>query len=181
MIDLEHRLTLIGSQRFVIAPDAKADLKGVVSLRVKPGGLREDTKEISGQDGSTRTVLGYADAELTAEITIWEEEQLPKLKRLNDLFRPRREQSRYIPVEIVHPAATRWNIKRVYIFALEQTPWSARDGLTLTISMHEWQPTEKRKTRKTSPVAAPVGGGSGIQERRDITAPSKQLGGTGTS
>lgn len=178
MLDLEHRLTLIGSQRYVIAPSGKADLKGAVSLRVKPGGLREDTQEISGNDGATRTMLGYADAELTAEIIIWDEAELPKLKRLNDLFRPRREQTTHQPVSIVHPAATRWNIKQVYIFAIEQSPWTAKDGLTLTLSMREWQPQEKKKTRKTKPVKgageAIAAGGAGIPEGIDITAPSKQ-------
>lgn len=178
MIDLEHRLTLIGAQRFVIAPSGNADLRAAVSLKVKPGGLREDTQEIPGQDGASRTVLGYADAELTAEIVIWDEAELPKLKRLNDLFRPRREQKSYQPVGIVHPAATRWNIKQVYIFAIEQSPWSAKEGLTVTLSMREWQPKEKKKTTKTKPVAKAggilVAGGSGIPEGIDITAPSKQ-------
>lgn len=173
MIDLEHRLVLVGTRRFVIAPDAKADLKGAVRLKVKPGGLREDTREIPGQDGTTRTVLGYADAELTAEVIIWEEEQLPRLRRLNDLFRPRREQSSFSPIGIVHPAATRWNIKQVYIFALEETPWSPKEGLTLTISMREWQPKEKKKTSKAKPVGGPTITGPGLPEGQDITAPSK--------
>jgi len=174
MIALEHALTLVGPQRFVIAPGGKADLKGAVSLRVKPGGLREDTQEISGADGAMRTVLGYADAELTAEITIWDEEELPKLKRLNDLFRPRREQKSYQPVGIVHPAAARWNIKQVYIFALEQTPWTAKDGTTVTLSMREWQPREKKKSEATKPVGAAPKGGGGLPEGLDIAAPSKQ-------
>lgn len=176
MIELEHSLILVGQKRFFIAPNGKADLKGAVRLRVKPGGLREDAQEISGADGAVRTVLGYADAELTAEIQIWDEEELPKLKRLNDLFRPRREQKSYQPVGIVHPAATRWNIKQVYVFALEQTPWTAKDGTTVTLSMREWQPKEKKKTTKTKKVdqSAPAISGSGIPEEIDITAPSKR-------
>lgn len=179
MIELEHRLTLVGSQRFVIAPGGNPDLRAAVTLKVKPGGLREDTQEIPGQDGASRTVLGYADAELTAEIVIWDEAELPKLKRLNDLFRPRREQKTYSPIGIVHPAATRWNIKQVYIFAIEQSPWSAKEGLTVTLSMREWQPKEKKKTTKTKKVgktasSGPTITGSGIPEGIDITAPSKQ-------
>lgn len=174
MIELEHRLVLIGSQRFAIAPDAKADLKGAVSLKVKPGGLREDSKEIDGADGAVRTVLGYADAELTAEVVIWEEEQLPRLKRLNDLFRPRRDQATYRPVEIVHPAAQRWGIKQVYIWQIEQSAWSPSSGLTVTLSMREWQPQEKRKTTNTKPVGVPTVRGGGIEEGEDFTAPSKQ-------
>lgn len=178
MIDLEHRLTLVGSQRFVIGPIGNVDLRGAVSLRVRPGGLREDSQEIPGQDGASRTVLGYADAELTAEIIVWDEAELPKLKRLNDLFRPRREQKTYSPIGIVHPAATRWNIKQVYIFAIEQSAWTASAGLTVTLSMREWQPKEKRKTTSTKKVGATnpasSASGSGIPEGIDITAPSKQ-------
>lgn len=176
MIELEHRLTLIGSTRYVIAPTGKADLKAVVNLRVKPGGLREDVQEVPGQDGTTRTVLGYADAELTAEITIWDENEVPKLRRLNNLFRPRREEPVYKPITIVHPAASRWGIKQVYIFSIEQSPWDPKNGMTVTLHMREWQPREKKRTQKAKPIGggAPAIEGTGIPEGRDITAPSKQ-------
>jgi hypothetical protein len=179
MIELENRLTLIGSARYVISPIGQADLKAVVNLRVKPGSLREDVQEVPGQDGTTRTVLGYADAELTAEITIWDEAEVPKLKRLNDLFRPRREEPVYKPITIVHPAASRWNIKQVYIFSIEESPWSSKNGMTITLYMREWQPKDKRKTQKAKPVKGGGGGGAstggtGIPEGRDIAAPSKQ-------
>ncbi|MDW8269353.1 MAG: hypothetical protein RMN24_09320, partial [Anaerolineae bacterium] len=63
---------------------------------------------------------------------------------------------------------------QVYIFSIEQSPWTAKDGMTVTLFMREWQPQEKRKTQKTNPVAAPLSGGSGIPEGRDLTAPSKR-------
>lgn len=178
MIELENRLTLIGTKRFVIAPRPPADLIAAVRLNLKPGGLREDSIDVPGQDGATRTVLGYADAEITAEIRIWDEAQLQNVKRLADIFRPRREQKTFQPVQIVAPSAERWGIKSVYIFDVRESAWSPRDGLTLTLSMREWQPREKRKTKTTKPIS---GGGSApaqsndysFLDGRDIAAPSR--------
>lgn len=172
-MSLEHSLTLVGAQRFTIAPNGNPDLLGVVSLRIRPGGLREDTQEIPGQDGATRTVLGYADAELTAEITIWDESQMEKIKRLGDLFRPRREQKTYQPVSIVHPSANRWGIRQVYIFAIEQSPWTSKNGATITLSMREWRSREQRKTKQTKPISVAAANTSGIPDGIDIAAPSR--------
>lgn len=89
MVELEHNLTLVGASRFVVGPRGRVDLQAAVRLSVKPGGLKEDSREVAGVDGATRTFLGYADAELTAEIQVWDEEWLPQVRRLADLFRPR--------------------------------------------------------------------------------------------
>ena len=177
---MEDRLTLIGSKRFVISPRPPADLIGAVRLSLKPGGLREDSIDVPGQDGATRTVLGYADAEITAEIRIWDEAQLPNIKRLADLFRPRREQKTFTPVQIVTPAAERWGIKSVYIFEVRETAWNPRDGLTITLNMREWQPKERRKTTTTKNIGGGSGGATTAQSNdysfldgRDIAAPSR--------
>jgi len=181
MIELENRLTLIGSKRFVIAPRAPADLIAVARLSLKPGGLREDSIDVPGQDGLTRTVLGYADAEITVEIQIWDEAQLQNVRRLADLFRPRREQKTFQPLQIVAPAATRWGVKNVYIFEVREGAWTAQDGMTLTLQMREWQSRERRKTKTTKPVGGGAAAGAAATgsndysflEGRDIAAPSK--------
>lgn len=177
-VELENRLVLVGAKRFVIAPKLPADLVAVVRVEVKPGGLREDQKEVPGQDGVTRTFLGYADAEITAEIRIVDEDQLGNVRRLADLFRPKRQDSgAYKPVEIVHPAAQRWGIRNVYIFEIHESSWTSAEGMTITLSMREWQPTEKRKTKATKPIAAGAGAKAGdysFLEGRDIAAPSQK-------
>ena len=170
MVELEHNLTLVGASRFVVGPRGRVDLQAAVRLSVKPGGLKEDSREVAGVDGATRTFLGYADAELTAEIQVWDEEWLPQVRRLADLFRPRRE-AKPAPLSIIHPAALRWGIKQVYLVEIQERAWSPKEGLQVTLQMREWQPTEKRKTQGTAPITGP---GGGIPEATDIAAPSKQ-------
>lgn len=145
------RLTLVGQTRFTIGPTLPADLIGTVEVSLTPGGLQEDSAAVPGRDGAERTFLGYTDAEASVTVRIWDEGQLPRLRRLADLFRPRRG-SPPTPVQVVHPSFSLWRIGYVYIVRLQEAPYSAKDGYSLNLTLREWQPKEKRKTEKTAKV-----------------------------
>jgi hypothetical protein len=178
---LEHQITFIGpgARRFKIAPRAPADLLASVRLSVRPGGLREDSAPVDGQDGITRTKLGYDDAEVTAEIRCWDESQMARVKSFADLFRARRGQEAQ-PLQVVHPACDRWGIRYLYIFKVEEPAYDPVEGYRLTLQMREWQPRERRRTTKTKKVEGEnlVGEGTSILQPTAITAaqnpPSKR-------
>lgn len=185
MSSIHEGITLIGSSgRYVIAPRKPCTMLGVVAVTVKPGGLKEDSAPIKGGDGAERTFLGYDDAQVTVELTLWLPEELSKLKSFAKLYRNRRGRPAE-PLDVIHPATERWGIRSVYIYELEERPYNPKDGYQLTLQLREFQPTTTRTTKKTSPINSKAAtgkssGGTATAGRdelagNDIATPQKAL------
>lgn len=182
--ELEHQITLVkDGKRYKIAPRRPCDLLASIRLTVKAGGLREDSKKIPGKDGWERTFLGYDDAELTLEITIWDEGELAKIKNLFQIFRPRRG-FEGAPLQIIHPAANRWGINSVYIVRPEETPYDPSQGYRLTVSMRQFQSKTEQTTKGTKKMDDELLGtdidivaefGGGTSNNAKSTPPSTRL------
>lgn len=164
---LWESLTLIGSKGRTVFP-------GKVSLSVRPGGLKEDEAPLKGQDGATRTFLGYQDAEATAEVQIWNAEQFNRLRKVLELYRNRRGSKPEV-LQVVHPELALHGIRQMYLFALEVQPYSPVEGYRMTLNFREWQGETRNKTKKSSQIK---GGGAGedftAADGRDIALPSAQ-------
>lgn len=168
-----------GGKRYVISANAKndPDLLAAVTVTVKAGGLREDSKPVDGQDGVERTFLGYEDAEVTVNIRIWNLNFLDDARGLASILRNKRGSTPQA-MQIVHPATARWGITEVYLYGITENPYTSKGGMQLELQFREFQPVTTRRTKAADKIKGASGGaGGGISIDQptgvDVTAPSR--------
>jgi hypothetical protein len=136
------------------------DQRGVVrnfvipncEVNVRAGGLKEGEANVGGEDGITRTFLGYKDAESTITATATNYKELAVLQAVLEAYRPKRLRAGQASgvLEAIHPKFTLHNIKYVYIFDVQTSDFTLEDGVVFTFELREWQPEEKRSTTSSS-------------------------------
>lgn len=147
--------------RYWIGPRAPANLIAGVTLSIKAGGLKVDSREVPGDEGAERTFLGYEDAEWDVVLTIWDlQGQYAEVKRITAIFRQWQKnivisdkdvKKNYVPqpMRILHPALSRWGITAGYLFGVEENGYNSGEGLVITMRWREYQ-EEYKKTTKAS-------------------------------
>jgi hypothetical protein len=143
--ELEDQLVLFG-------PTGKATIPGVARVSVNTQ-IREDVAEVEGEDGAQVTTLGYDPAEIKVEVQLWEASQYDKLKAILELYRPRRNHKPQ-PVDAVHPKLLLHGIRQVYLFKIQDEPYTSKEGYRLTLSLREWWSETKKKATATNPLSS---------------------------
>jgi hypothetical protein len=147
---------------FVILSKAgRVTLPGWVEVSVS-GGIKSDSGPVPGQDGVSRTLLGYAPAKVSVACNISQPDEYDKLKEIIRLFKPTkpRDPKTYKPEEFecIYPILEIFNISRLFIMDIKAPAYKLGDEWTVTFEMEEWWPTESGKvktgTKKTNAVGA---------------------------
>lgn len=147
--------------RYWIGPREPANLIAGVTLSIKAGALKVDSREVPGDEGAERTFLGYEDAEWDVVLTIWDLiGQYNEVKRITGIFRQWQSniiaadgntKQNYVPqpMRILHPALSRWGITAGYLFAVEENGYNSGEGLIITMRWREYQEEYKKTTKAT--------------------------------
>lgn len=147
--------------RYWIGPRKPANLIAGVTLSIKAGGLKVDSREVPGDEGAERTFLGYEDAEWDLVLTIWDlQSQYAEVKRITQIFRQWQNniitsdldvKKNYVPqpMRILHPALSRWGITAGYLFGVEENGYNSGEGLIITMRWREYQEEYKKTTKQT--------------------------------
>jgi hypothetical protein len=135
-------------------------LPGIVTVDVRGVGLKEDTLDVPGQDGTTRTFLGYTDAEADVLIDVWNADQFNRAIKAIDIFRPRRK-AKPVAYTVLHPNLQAHNILYMYIFDIKAPDYTSENGYQVMLQMREWQEETKKRTSGASKTKGAGKGGAG--------------------
>ncbi|MDX2122966.1 MAG: hypothetical protein SF070_18140 [Gemmatimonadota bacterium] len=161
---LWESLKLVGPRGTVTVPN--------VTVNVRGGGLKEDSRPVPGQDGREVTFLGFGDAEIEVESVADTEAEFRKVQAGVELYGNRRDGGRPAVVTAIHPNIQLHGITGVYIFRVETPDYSPQTGFVTRFSLRQWQ-SKTTGTAGASKVQGGAGaGGSGANDGRQGNAPA---------
>lgn len=134
-------------------------MPGVWAITIKPSRKVQidASKELNG---TTLTDNGYNGAKVTGKGRLWTDAQVDEFYRLLPFFHPRKPDGVSAPTTIVHPLATLYGVRAIYI-----PEWNAAtpgaEFLTVSFSAVEWFPAPEEPAPAPVPRPATGGGGGG--------------------
>lgn len=112
------------------------------------GGIsrRINTQPIAGEDsGGTTTDLGYDGAKVNVTVKMWRQEDLDAFQQFADQFRPRKDEAKPNPIDVIHPAINMLGIVSLTVEKIGIPEPSSEAGFyEVTIDFIEFIPETKK-------------------------------------
>lgn len=134
-------------EKFIVVSPSMGRLEFPGTAHVKmSGGLKEDSRTVPGEDGSTVTALGFDLRTFTVQLKIISGQEYEQLRQVLKLFKRGKPLEE---LEVIYPSLDIMDIQRAYLFDVDLPEFKQGDEYEPVFFFKEWRP-EVKKTASSS-------------------------------